>query len=53
MKGRGGVDGGDGIVESLVVMESEKISDVCLRYRLNLCLWALFIPDLRCSTSIL
>lgn len=49
----GGVDGGDGVLEGLVVVESEKVSDICLRHRLNLYLWALLIPDFRCSTSIL
>lgn len=52
MRSWGGVDGGDGVVEGLVVVEGEKVSDICLRHRLNLCLWALLTPDLRCSTSI-
>ena len=29
------------------------VSAICLRYKLSLRLWALFIPDLRCPTSTL
>ena len=48
-----GVENGDGVVKDIVIVESEKVSDICLKYKLNLCLWALHIPNLRCATLIL
>lgn len=41
------MDSGDDVVKGVVIVDSEKVSDIYLRYKLNLSLWALFIPDLR------
>lgn len=46
-----GSDGG--VNGTVVVMTRGVVSAICLRYKLSLRLWALFIPDLRCPTSTL
>lgn len=46
--------GSDGRVNAMVVVMIRGVgSAICLRYKLNLSLWALLIPDLRCTASIL